>query len=77
MDEDFRTIVAAALNIATNEVRDELTPETAGSWNSLAMVEIIIGIEKRYKIALELEELMQFTSVGAMRDLLRSKGIVA
>jgi acyl carrier protein len=75
MEKDFRVIVATALNIPQDEVCDELTPDTTKSWNSLAMIEIITGLEKRYDLGLELEELMRFTSVGAIRNLLRSKGI--
>jgi acyl carrier protein len=77
MDHDFCAIVATALSIPSSEVRDELTPETTTSWTSLAMVEIITAIEKHYNIGLELDELVQFTSVGAMRSLLRSKGVTA
>lgn len=77
MDEEFRRIVATALNIPTSEVRDDLTPETAKSWNSLAMVEMIGGIEKRYKIEIDIDDLIQFVSIGQIRNLLRLKGIVA
>jgi acyl carrier protein len=75
MDKDFRVIIATALGIATNQVCDDLAPETMKSWHSLAMVEIITGLEKRYNIQFELDELVGFTSVGAIRMLLRSKGI--
>jgi len=77
MNQDFRAIVAVALNMPASEVRDDLTPETTKSWNSLAMVEIISGIEKSYNIGFELDELARFTSIGAIRDLLRSKGFAA
>lgn len=75
MDDEFRALFSKILQLPTDQIHDELSPETAQSWDSLAMVDLIVGVEELFKITLSHEELMQFTSVGSLRGLLKTKGI--
>lgn len=75
MNTDFHALFAKILKIPADQISDDLSPETATTWDSLAMVDLIVAVEEKYKITLGHEELMQFTSVGALRRLLEQKGV--
>lgn len=75
MNDEFRSLISQVLNIPPEQIRDDMTPETLKSWDSLATVNLVVGIEDRYKLVLDLDELMKLTSVGGIRHLLNSKGI--
>ena len=42
-------------------------------WDSLAHVNLIVAIEKRYKIKFALAELQELKNVGEMAELIRKK----
>ncbi len=44
-------------------------------WNSLQHMQLILTIEREFTIKLEPEEIMKLTSVEAIREVLKSKGI--
>ena len=55
----------------------ELTPESNATnvegWDSLAHVNLVVAIEKKYKIRFALGELQDLKNVGEMADLIRKK----
>ena len=55
----------------------ELTPQSNASnvegWDSLAHVNLVMGIEKRYKIKIALGELQDLKNVGEMANLIQRK----
>jgi acyl carrier protein len=42
-------------------------------WDSLSHVEIIVAIEKHFKIRFTTKEIQSFKNVGAMRDVITGK----
>lgn len=44
-------------------------------WDSLAQINLVVAIEKQFKIKFNLEELVSFKNVGDMIDLMVSKGV--
>ncbi len=55
----------------------QLTPESSGTnvegWDSLAHINLVIAIERRYKIRFALGELQDLKNVGEMAQLIRRK----
>jgi len=54
-----------------------LTPETKASdvegWDSLAHINLVVAVEKRYKVKFALGELQDLKNVGDMADLILKK----
>jgi acyl carrier protein len=71
---EFCCLVAAILKLSPDDIRDDLTPENTMTWDSFTMVELVTGVEERYKLVLEFDDLTRFTSIGGVRRLLQGKG---
>ena len=77
---DASTIIRE-LNPIFEDVLDapglELTPESNGTnvegWDSLAHINLVIAIEKRYKIRFALGELQELKNVGEMAEVIQRK----
>ncbi|MEO7445225.1 MAG: acyl carrier protein [Ferruginibacter sp.] len=54
-----------------------LTPETTAdnveNWDSITNIQLIVAIEKKYKIRFTSKEIQQFKNVGELAESLRSK----
>jgi acyl carrier protein len=69
------TLVAEALNVSAETLTDDSSTETIPTWDSVAGTSLMVLLEETYDIAFEAEELAMLTSVGAVRRMLREKGV--
>jgi acyl carrier protein len=56
---------------------DSLAMKDVATWNSLTHIELIVGLEEFFRIQFTQDEVVEMTSVGAIRGVLRRRGIVA
>jgi acyl carrier protein len=69
VQEIFRDVLDEPDLVLTRESNAETVPD----WDSLAHVNIITAVEKRYKVKFALGELDQLKHVGDLLDLLAKK----
>jgi acyl carrier protein len=73
--DQLLTVFVEALNVGAETLTDESSTETIPTWDSVAGVSLMVLLEQIYDIAFEAEELAMLTSVGAVRRMLREKGV--
>lgn len=54
-------------------VQDETNAEDIEDWDSLEQVNLIVNMEKEFKVKFNLEEVNQLKNVGEMVDMICSK----
>jgi len=69
VQEIFRDVLDEPKLVLTRESNAETVPD----WDSLAHVNLITAIEKRYKVKFALGELQSLKHVGDLLDLLAQK----
>ncbi|MGC9947941.1 MAG: acyl carrier protein [Bryobacteraceae bacterium] len=55
---------------------DSLSPETLPQWDSLGHVKLIMGCEEEFGVKFTIEETVESNSVGKLKSVLASKGVV-
>lgn len=55
------------------ELTDETTADDIEGWDSLSHVNLIVAIERHYKIKFETKELLTFKNVGDLRKSIENK----
>lgn len=51
------------------------SPATLGSWDSVRQVDVVLTVEEAFDIALSTAEIAGLTSVGALVEILRRRGL--
>jgi acyl carrier protein len=77
MENRFREIIGSVLKPSPEELGDEPACDALGQWNSLQHVQLVAAVEDAYRIRLSAREIRSFRTVGALRQILISKGITA
>lgn len=67
-------VVAEVLDIDRDEVSDNLSLDNCPNWTSLAHVALLSEIEDVFDVELGPAESIEMDSVGAIREILASKG---
>jgi acyl carrier protein len=73
--DELRKLVGEAVKTDAASLTDASSPETIATWDSAAGMSLIVLLEESYGIFFETEEITRLTSVGAIREVLRGKGI--
>jgi acyl carrier protein len=74
VDELFM-LVAEAMDVPAESLTDDSSSETIAGWDSYASMSLIVLLEETYGISFEAEEINQLSSIGAIREVLRDKGV--
>ncbi|MCB8566635.1 acyl carrier protein [Fusobacterium ulcerans] len=54
-------------------ITEEMTAADIEDWDSLAQINLIIAIEKEFKVRFSLEEVSKLKNIGEMLDLIKFK----
>ncbi|MEU5695024.1 acyl carrier protein [Actinosynnema sp. NPDC020468] len=76
MSADFEAVVAGVLEVAPAEVTDDATQDTLPSWTSMRHIQLVVTLEEAFGLAFDYGEIRDTRSVGALRGLLRAKGVL-
>lgn len=77
LDSALRAVVAEVFSIAPDAVNDDLSPDVLTAWDSFGHIRLVAALEERFGITLETTEAMSLFNVGAIRELLVRRGVVA
>ncbi|MCD8240961.1 MAG: acyl carrier protein [Lachnospiraceae bacterium] len=75
MLDKIREMVAEQLNVDVDEITAETSFKEDLGADSLDLFELVMALEEEYEIEIPSEELEQITTVGAVMDYLKSKGV--
>jgi acyl carrier protein len=71
--QDLQPIFADILDLPDIHLQPGSNASNVEGWDSLAHVNLVVAIEKRYKIKFALGELQDLKNVGEMADLILKK----
>ena len=75
--KQFEDIVTEQLRIPKDAIKDSLTPADVPDWDSMSYLLFVAELEKEYKVSFSMDEILNAASLGAVRGLLKKKGVNA
>ena len=75
MSEKIKSIIASQLNISEDQVTLEANFKDDLGADSLDLFEMVMSLEDEYGVEIPSEDLEKITTVGAVVDYLKAKGV--
>ena len=75
MLENMKEMVAYQLNVDAAEITAETSFKDDLGADSLDLFELVMALEEEYNVEIPSEDLEKLTTVGAVMDYLKSKGV--
>lgn len=72
---ELADLVSKVLEVDPAEVTDQAGPDTLGAWTSLRHLELVVALEEVYGLSFTYREIAGVRTIGALRQLLRGKGV--
>ncbi|MBN1594915.1 acyl carrier protein [candidate division FCPU426 bacterium] len=73
VEQEIKAIVAEVLEMDPAEISDEKTTEQITQIDSVAMLEILVMIERRLKVQIKESDLQNITRLDQVIELVRNK----
>ena len=77
MLEKIKEIVAESLNVDAEGLTAETSFKDDLGADSLDLFELVMALEEKYEVEIPSEELAELTTVGAVMEYLKNKGVEA
>ncbi|OCL85618.1 acyl carrier protein [Arcobacter porcinus] len=73
--DEIVKVISDILNISSSSLSDESNYCNTNGWDSMATTNIIIALEEKFDIDIELDDAEKFTSIKNILEILQSKYI--
>ena len=73
--EQLINMLLEVFNIKREEITDDATPDDIESWTSISHMDLMARFEETFGLELDVEEITEMDSFGAIKEALKSHGI--
>lgn len=73
-EEQVMAVFARVLGIEATQVTDELRYNTIPQWDSIAHMSVVAALEEAFNVMIDMDEVIDMSSVGKAREILRKHG---
>lgn len=73
ISESLKKVILKELDIDDFNLKDETTANEVPNWDSLSHINVIVAIEKEFKIRFKGLEILKVKNIGELQRLLDSK----
>ena len=77
MIEEMREMIAEQLNCEESSITESTSFKDDLGADSLDLFELVMALEEKYEVEIPSEELAELTTVGAVMEYLKNKGVEA
>lgn len=74
--ERLLRVFADVLQADASTLNDDSSPDTIQSWDSLAVVNLVMELEQEFGVEFDILEIADFRTVGIVKGILGEKGVV-
>lgn len=76
MEERIRAVMASVLEIEEKKVKDDTSPDTVDSWDSIKQMSLIIAMEEEFNIRFPEEKIPELLSYKSFKNSLNELGVL-
>ena len=74
-EQKLRDIFAEVLQLPVSEINDEVSYDQTRGWDSIAHMSLIAALDAGFDIMLETDDVIDMSSFGKARSILRKYGV--
>lgn len=77
MEEKLKELMAGIFDLKKEDIKEDSAMSNIETWDSLSHLQLIAGIEEKFGISIDVDDILKMTSFSEIRTILTSKGVKA
>ena len=73
IEDRIKNVMSAVFEIPTEEIKDESSPDTIESWDSLKHMNIVLALEEEFNVQFTDDEIIELISMKLIMVIIREK----
>ena len=69
------SVLSDVFGLPGDQIVPELTKDDVGSWDSLKQMDLVLSIEQKFGVSLEIPDIVRMNSVANIMVVLQDKGV--
>lgn len=74
-NDHFISFVCEVFEVEAEELTDDKTPDDLENWTSVSHMDLMARFEETFGIELDVEDITEMDSIGAMKEILKRYGV--
>lgn len=75
VNEKLISVLSKVFGVKSEEITPRLTKEDVGNWDSLKQMDLVVTIENKFDVSLEIFDIVKMSSVAGIIEVLKEKGV--
>ena len=73
VEDRLKNVMSSVFGIPKNDIRNDASPDTIDSWDSLKHMNLIVAIEEEFKIEFDDDEAFKMTNYEKIISVIKEK----
>lgn len=75
MSDPLLLLFSEILETPVEKLHDNISPDNTAQWDSLTSMHLVAAIEHKFNIHLSTKDILNMSSIGKAREVLRTKNV--
>jgi len=71
MEDRIKNVMSAVFEIQVEQIKDDSSPETIGSWDSLKHMNLVVALEEEFGITFDDQEIYEMLNYSLILNIIR------
>ena len=73
VEDRIKNIMSAVFELPVNQITDDSSPDTIGSWDSLKHMNLVVALEEEFKTEFTEDEIVEMMNYTLIKSILMGK----
>jgi acyl carrier protein len=73
LEQRIKNVMSAVFEISVEEIKDDSSPDTIGSWDSLKHMNLVIALEEEFETEFTEDEILEMMNYTLIKFILMGK----
>ena len=72
-EQRIKNVMSVVFEISVEEIKDDSSPDTIGSWDSLKHMNLVVALEEEFKTEFTEDEIVEMMNYTLIKSILMGK----
>ena len=72
VQDRIKNVMSAVFELPVNQITDDSSPDTIGSWDSLKHINLVVALEEEFKVEFTDDDIVEMMNYPLIKEIVKS-----